>query len=72
MLVVPITLLIVVLFGAFCGATLPLLFRKLGVDEALMSTPFVTVLIDIGGIIIYMTVATMMISKLAKVVESVN
>lgn len=67
LLVVPITLLVVVLFGAFCGATLPLLFRRMGFDEALMSTPFVTVLIDIGGIIIYMTVATMLIQGLSEI-----
>jgi magnesium transporter len=67
LLVIPITLLVVVLFGAFCGATLPLLFRRIGVDEALMSTPFVTVLIDIGGIIIYMTVAMKMIAELSTV-----
>ena len=64
LLVIPITLLVVVLFGMLCGAGLPLLFRSLGVDEALMSTPFVTVLIDIGGIIIYMTVAVKMIGVL--------
>ena len=64
LLVIPITLLVVVVFGTLCGAGLPLLFRRLGVDEALMSTPFVTVLIDIGGVIIYMTVAVSMIAEL--------
>ena len=64
LLTIPITLLVVVLFGTLSGAGLPLLFRRLGVDEALMSTPFVTVLIDIGGIIIYMLVAMKMISEL--------
>lgn len=68
MLVVPITLLVIVIFGTFCGAGLPLLFRRIGVDEALMSTPFVTVLIDIGGVMIYMTVAVWMIAELQKVV----
>lgn len=68
MLVVPITLLVIVIFGTFCGAGLPLLFRRMGVDEALMSTPFVTVLIDIGGVVIYMTVAVWMIAELQKVV----
>ena len=68
LLVIPITLLVVVLFGALCGAMLPLLFRRLGVDEALMSTPFVTVLIDIGGIIIYMSVAMKMIAELSPAV----
>jgi len=63
-LVIPITLLVVVIFGTLCGAGLPLLFRRLGVDEALMSTPFVTVLIDIGGVLIYMTVALRMIAEL--------
>ncbi len=65
LLTIPITLLIVVVFGTLCGAGLPLLFRRLGVDEALMSTPFVTVLIDIGGIIIYMMVALKMIDGLS-------
>lgn len=68
LLVIPITLLVIVVFGTLCGAGLPLLFRRLGVDEALMSTPFVTVLIDIGGVIIYMTVAVKMIAKLQTVV----
>ena len=66
LLVIPITLLVIVIFGTLCGAGLPLLFRRLGVDEALMSTPFVTVLIDIGGVIIYMTVALEMIAELKK------
>ncbi|MCH2115736.1 MAG: magnesium transporter [Pirellulales bacterium] len=66
LLTIPITLLVVVLFGSLCGAGLPLLFRRLGVDEALMSTPFVTVLIDIGGILIYMMVAMKMIDGLIR------
>jgi magnesium transporter len=41
---------------------LPLLFQKLGLDPALMSNPFVTGIIDIAGIVIYMTVATAMIA----------
>ncbi len=69
LLTIPITLLIVVLFGTLCGAGLPLLFRRLGVDEALMSTPFVTVLIDIGGIVIYMMVAVRMIGGLLEQVR---
>jgi len=64
LLTIPITLLVIVIFGTLCGAGLPLLFRRIGVDEALMSTPFVTVLIDIGGVVIYMTVAMKMIAKL--------
>ncbi len=63
-LVVPITLLLVVVCGTLCGGTLPLLFQRLGLDPALMSTPFVAGIIDIAGIVIYMTVAVAMIDKL--------
>ncbi|MAT69743.1 MAG: magnesium transporter [Planctomycetaceae bacterium] len=57
MLVVPVTLIGVVLCGSVIGSLLPLLFRRLGLDEALMSGPFLSGIIDILGIVIYMTVA---------------
>lgn len=56
-LVVPITLVLVVMCSTMVGSLLPLLFAKLGWDPALMSTPFVTCIIDIVGILIYMNVA---------------
>lgn len=65
-LVVPITLLCVVLTGTIVGSLLPLLFRRLGLDEALMSSPFLTGIIDIAGIVIYMTVAVAMLNELAR------
>jgi len=65
-LVVPITLLLVVVFGALVGSLLPLLFRRLGLDPALMSNPFVAGIIDIVGIIIYMKVALMMLPELVR------
>jgi magnesium transporter len=36
---------------------LPLIFKRLGLDPALMSNPFVAGLSDILGIVIYMTVS---------------
>jgi magnesium transporter len=56
-LVIPITLMLVVMAGTLCGGCLPLAFKRLGLDPALMSTPFVSGIIDIAGIVIYMTVA---------------
>lgn len=56
-LVVPCTVVLVVLAGTLCGATLPLMFRRLGLDPALMSNPFVSGIVDILGIVIYMNVA---------------
>ena len=63
-LVLPITLLAVVMCGAMLGALLPLLFRRLGLDPAMMSSPFVAGIIDIVGIVIYMTVARAMLPHL--------
>jgi len=56
-LVVPITLLLVVTCGAVSGSVLPLIFRRMGLDPALMSNPFVAAISDILAIVIYMTVA---------------
>ncbi len=61
-LVVPITLVLVVTCGAFFGSMLPLLFKRLGLDPALMSNPFVAGLSDILAIVIYMTVALLLLS----------
>jgi magnesium transporter len=55
--VVASTLVLVVLAGTIVGSMLPLVFRRLGLDPALMSNPFVTGIIDIMGIVIYMNVA---------------
>jgi magnesium transporter len=56
-MVIPITIILVVLFGTLIGGLLPLLFRRLGLDPAMMSSPFVAGIIDIVGIVIYMNVA---------------
>lgn len=56
-LVIPFTVLMVVLAGTLIGAQLPLLFHRLGVDPALMSNPLLAGIIDILGIVIYMSVA---------------
>ena len=55
--ILPITLLLVVLCGTLCGGLLPLIFRRLGWDPALMSTPFVAAIIDVVGVVIYMNMA---------------
>jgi magnesium transporter len=62
--VVASTLVLVVLAGTLVGSMLPLVFRRLGLDPALMSNPFVTGIIDILGIVIYMNVAIALIMLL--------
>ncbi|MEZ6071688.1 MAG: magnesium transporter [Pirellulales bacterium] len=56
-LILPVTLVMVVTAGTLLGSILPLVFRSLGLDPALMSTPFVAGIIDIVGILIYVNVA---------------
>lgn len=55
--VVALSLLLVVLTGTVVGAMLPLLLRRVGVDPAVASTPFVASVVDVTGIIIYFSVA---------------
>jgi magnesium transporter len=59
--VIPLTLVLVVTCGAVSGSMLPLIFKKLGLDPALMSNPFVAGLSDILGIVIYMTVSMLLL-----------
>jgi magnesium transporter len=61
LVVFPATLLIVVTCGALVGSVLPLLFRRMGLDPALMSNPFVSGIMDIVGIATYMNVALWLI-----------
>jgi magnesium transporter len=51
----------VVLFGTLAGAMLPFLLRKLGLDPASASAPFVATLVDVTGLIIYFTVASIIL-----------
>jgi magnesium transporter len=61
--VLPVTLLLVVTSGTLFGSLLPLLFHRLGLDPALMSNPFVAAISDNVGIVIYMTVAVLVLSR---------
>lgn len=55
--VVGLAVFFVVLMGVSAGGMLPMGFRRLGMDPALMSNPFITALVDILGLIIYFQVA---------------
>jgi magnesium transporter len=48
----------VVLFGTMTGSILPLVLRRIGFDPASASAPFVATLVDVTGLIIYFTVAS--------------
>ncbi len=51
----------VVIWGTLIGAMLPLFLRRCGVDPASASTPFIATFVDVTGIIIYFSVATIVL-----------
>ena len=51
------TLIGVVCFGSITGSMLPFLLRRLGFDPAASSAPFVATLVDVTGLVIYFSVA---------------
>lgn len=57
-LVVSLTMVCTVLFGSLIGMSLPFLLSRLRMDPATASAPLITSIADIGGIIIYMSIAT--------------
>ena len=54
---VALSLVGVVLWGTLIGSLLPFLLRRLGFDPATSSAPFVATLVDVTGLVIYFTVA---------------
>lgn len=50
--------------AATVGSMVPLTFKKMGIDPAVASAPFITTAIDIIGLTIYFTLATMMLINL--------
>jgi magnesium transporter len=59
---VSIALLGVVLFGSLVGSMLPFVLRRVGFDPASASAPFVATLVDVTGLVIYFTVASLILS----------
>jgi magnesium transporter len=51
----------VVLFGTLCGSMLPFALRRFGFDPATASAPFVATLVDVSGIVIYFSVANLLL-----------
>ncbi|HEV3121453.1 MAG TPA: magnesium transporter [Isosphaeraceae bacterium] len=56
-LTVALSLVGIVLWGTLSGSMLPFLLKSLGFDPATSSAPFVATLVDVTGLIIYFTVA---------------
>ena len=62
-LAVGISLLSITTLAATAGAMLPLLFNRMGLDPALMSSPFITTATDIAGVFIYLNTAAWLMNN---------
>ncbi len=63
-LVVSITLVIIVLLAKLVGCTLPMFAEKLGFDPAVMSSPFITTIVDALALLAYFAVAQQLLPGL--------
>lgn len=61
---VALSLMGIVLWGTIAGSMLPFFLRRIGLDPATSSAPFVATLVDVTGLIIYFSVATMFLKGL--------
>jgi magnesium transporter len=57
-LTVGFSLIGVVLFGSLAGSMLPFVLRRVGLDPASASAPFVATMVDVTGLVIYFTIAS--------------
>jgi magnesium transporter len=54
---VAVSLVGIVLWGTLSGSMLPFVIKRCGLDPATSSAPFVATLVDVTGLVIYFTVA---------------
>lgn len=62
-LIVGIAMFSNILTAAAIGTLVPMVFKKLGVDPAVASAPFISTTVDITGLTIYFSLATVLIGK---------
>jgi len=58
---VGISLIAISTLASVSGSALPFIFRRLGLDPALMSAPFITTAVDVLGVLIYFNIARLML-----------
>jgi len=58
-LTVGITVLFIIMAGCTVGSMLPIILKRLGIDPATSSTPFIASLVDTVGVVIYAHVASL-------------
>ena len=57
-LVVGFAVTVICLWGTLIGSMLPLVFKRFGFDPGYASSPFVATFVDVTGILIYFSIAS--------------
>lgn len=60
-LTVAVALVGIVMFGSLTESMLPFILQRIGFDPASASAPFVATLVDATGLVIYFTVASVIL-----------
>ena len=61
-LTVGLSLVGIVLWGTLLGSMLPFILKSFGIDPAISSTPLVATMVDVTGLVIYFTLAILILS----------
>ena len=59
---VSVAVIFVVIWGTLTGSMIPLILKRLGFDPAAASAPFVATLVDVTGLIMYLSIAAVFLS----------
>lgn len=62
--IVALTILALTIWSSAVAAILPLVLRKIGADPAVVSAPFISTLVDATGLIIYLTIAGLVLTQM--------
>lgn len=63
-LAVCLTLVVEILFAKFIGCSLPMLAKRIGFDPAVMSSPFITTIVDAISLLVFFGISTAIIPGL--------
>ena len=59
---VSFSLVVIVMWGTLSGSLIPFVLRRIGLDPATASAPFVATLVDVTGLIIYFTISAIFLA----------
>jgi magnesium transporter len=63
-LIVGLSIFLAVSLSATMGVMIPIIFKRMNVDPAVASGPLITMINDITGLLVYLSLATILLSKL--------